>query len=446
MSQSIKAFEHFNVRPYLALMHLQVVATRIHRMVQHPFVWVSALIAVAVFAWNELHHRNDLDLFLAASTDLFSGKPIYTTLYFDCYYYFYSTFFATLVHPLTLFPPWAAKLLWISLNIWLCWRIWELSIGFLRAPWFRESLQTLFGLILLLLSLRFLRANLHFGQLTIILLWASLESVSLIRSGKFALGGMLLAVAINIKLLPLALWPWLWWRREWKALAVSVTTWLVLLVLPALWLGPEKQLGMMVDWWHLINPLQERHVLDTEETSFHGLTNVIPVFTLAENPESRALAVPRNIFSLEESTVKTLVHLSRLSVILFTLWFVGWRPFRRMGQASRTFYEVSYILLAVPLVFPHQQSYAFLLAMPAFAWIIYVWIERVILVGKRPSWYEWTALSIVALTFNLALWLGIYAAWYNHFKVLTFGTLILAGMLAFYKPKQGSSTSEKFVS
>jgi hypothetical protein len=365
-------------------MHLQVAANIIHRIIRHPLALAGGVLAMAVFVLLELNVRNDLDIFLAASRDMFAGKAIYQELYFGCYSYFYSPLFASVVFPLTWFPPWAAHLLWLILQIWLIWRIWELLVQSLQAHWFNRSLQALFGMVVLLISLRFLRANLHFAQLTIFILWASLESLALLRKRHPAAAGALLALAINFKILPVVFWPWLAWRREWKALAVSVAMWGILFVLPAAWLGADRHAGLISGWWELVNPAQPRHLFDTEETGFHSLTNIIPVFFLEEDPESRALPVERTLVALSPDSVILLTLLARLGVIVAALYFIGSRPFRKVADKLQAFYETSYLLLAIPLIFPHQQTYAFLLAVPAAAWVIYQLMHRWTATGRPP--------------------------------------------------------------
>jgi len=413
---------------------MQVFASRLHQFVQTTWVWSIAMIGLVVFIFLELGIRNDLDIFLAASHGLFNGEAIYTITYFDGFHYYYSPLFATLIYPLLIFPPWGAKLIWIGLNIGLIYRIWQLIEQHLKADWFNASLRTLFAIFLGLVTLRFLKANVHLGQVTILLLWASMESLFLIRRGNRLSGGILLALAINIKILPIVFWPYLLWRKEFKAFTLSLLTWGAMLIAPALWLGWDRQSTLIREWWELVNPSQSAHLIDTSETSFHSLTTLLPTLLLEVDPDARALPVHRNFASLTPDQVHLVINLARGFFILLTLWFLRTRPFRKSPSNAHTFWETSYLFLVIPLIFPHQQQYAFLFALPAMGWIIYSWMENKIHTGKGPHLMAFIALALIATAFNLSLWIGAFNAWYNHFKIVTWGALLLVGLLMMYRP------------
>jgi hypothetical protein len=115
-----------------------------------------------------------------------------------------------------------------------------------------------------------------------------------------------------------------------------------------------------------------------------------------------------------------------LFFVLLTLWFLRTLPFKAAPGPYHQFREISYLFLIIPLIAPHQQHYAFLFALPAFACVLSS------LLHSRYSYahWRWIVLALVAVCFNAALWLGAFNAIYNHYKLVTYGALLLAVLLA----------------
>lgn len=392
-------------------------------------VWVKGILVLIVllFVFIEANGgRNDLDIFLNASQDLFRGENIYENTYYDGYHYYYSVLFATLIYPLSLLGSFWSKWLWISFQLLLLWRIWMIMIGWLGTYLNKPALKSLLGFCVLVFCLRFVRSNLHLCQMTIMMLFLSLESINMILKRRWILGSMLLAFAINIKLMPLVLLPYLFYRAQWKAAIMTLFMIGAMLYLPILWLGKDQHAILLHGYFDLINPTQSAHVLDASETSFHSLTTFFAVFFSEDAHENGAQDWPRNLASLQITQLNILINVVRLALIVFTLWFLRSLPFKSFDNNEHTWWEISYLLLLVPLIFPHQQHYAFFMCLPAVGWIFYQLIQKKFVVSPWILGF----LILVFLCFNLSLWLGAFNKWYNHFKLVTFGGLALLFVLA----------------
>jgi hypothetical protein len=367
--------------------------------------------------------RNDMDIFLAASKLLFSDGDIYAEKHFGIYHYFYSVFFATAIHPLVYLPIFFTRVLWVSAGILMIWRIIVLLLRFIDEDTWASIGKSFVVVVLLLFSLRLIRSNLHLGQINHWLLWLSLESIWLIIRGKKMWGGMVLAFAINIKLLPLVLIPYLIYRREFVAAASGIIGLILLYVIPGWWIGWGRNWLLLESYWHLIDPMQARHVFDHEETSFHSLTTLISTFFMENVREHNGLDLRRNILSLDATTIRHLILIVRLVFVFLTLRFLNTGPLVTFRGSNQTLYELSYLFLAAPLIFPHQQHYAFIWAMPAFFWLIVRYAEM------KASVKKLIPFLLVYVCFNLALWNGGLNPWLNHFKILTWGALALLFLL-----------------
>src|SRR6185295_4596965 len=86
-------------------------------------LFVLSGLVLLYFLYIESQGKGDFFIFLSASQDLFKVQNIFENTYVDSYHYFYSVFFAILLHPFTFLPFQLAKFLWLGLNVVFVWRI-----------------------------------------------------------------------------------------------------------------------------------------------------------------------------------------------------------------------------------------------------------------------------------------------------------------------------------
>jgi hypothetical protein len=146
-------------------------------------------------------------------------------------------------------------------------------------------------------------------------------------------------------------------------------------------------------------------------------------------PDPYALALKRNIADVPIETLKVILLLVRACLLSLTLVFLKWPPFKKAVSSQQSFIEVAYILLVIPLIFPHQQHYAFLFSVPAFAFIVYYlffFYNIISLLEKRILVFLVIA---IYLTANLSVLLGEFNKYYEHYKILTYGALLVIPLL-----------------
>src|SRR5688572_493423 len=83
-----------------------------------------------------------------------------------------------------------------------------------------------------LFALRFLHENIHASQVSILILWCCVFGIYNITSGRTVRGAALLALGINIGLLPLVFLPYLIYRGDFRALGLTVFFYVLSMVLP----------------------------------------------------------------------------------------------------------------------------------------------------------------------------------------------------------------------
>jgi len=401
------------------------------------------VLALAVYVYFQSLERGDLMIYLSASNDLFNKENIFQKTYFEGYHYFYSVFFALLLKPFTYLPPQICNVLWLCANLFFVFRIFTLIKNLLPLHDFTKNELMALRIGGFLFSLRFIHENLHYLQITILILYLSLQGIQLVFSNKPKplWGALLIALGINIKLLPLVLVPYLFYRGFFKAGVYIIAIYIGMLYLPSLLIGWEQNQLLLSTWAHLINPLNSNHILDAEERSFHGLSTLFSVLFFETPGDSHALLIKRNIANISMDQLKLLLNITRCVLILFTFYFLRSIPFKQAPGLKHRFWELSYVLLLIPLIFPHQQHYGFLFICPAFIFCLYYFIQNRKSLSKGKYYLMMSSGILIYLLCNLKLILGNYNEYYEHFKILTYGALLLIVLLSFCRPKEIPATS-----
>ena len=140
-------------------------------------------------------------------------------------------FMGHLVDSFTHLPNFIPNLIWLLFNVWCLYRIGKLLVHYLDLELVSKTVAMDTDFNLPAESAFYPLVQFSLIQLTIFLLWGSLEKHSVIQRTKYIRGGMLLALIINIKILPIVLLPYLLYRNEWKSF-VSCLLFLVVFLSP----------------------------------------------------------------------------------------------------------------------------------------------------------------------------------------------------------------------
>lgn len=392
------------------------------------------LIGLLIYCAIEAQGNGDFFIFMSAAGDITEGFDIYTKKYLGDYHYYYSVLFALFLNPFYGLPFYGVKFFWLILNsalfIHLIYLITESNLY--------NQLETkkkkIFLLLVLLASFRFFHENIHASQITILILWCCIYSLILIFKNKPILGSLILTAGISIKLMPIVLLPYLLYRGFFRAFGLTILFYSASFIIPSVFIGHDYNFQLIKSWLSLINPNDELHVVDVHERSFHSIGTLITTLCMKEIPDYYALPLRRHLFDVTYETLEKIILLARLSLVAFTLYFLKWLPLKKSlkkFQPSNTAFnfEIAYILLIVPLIFPHQQHYAFLFMMPAFACVLYQLIIKWDALSRLKKRTVSVFLIIIYLFGNLKILLGEFNRYYEHYKILTYGALLLIPLL-----------------
>ncbi len=400
-------------------------------------------LVVFTFIIVESLKNGDFKVFLEAAQNVKNGISPYNVWFFvskgNYCQYFYSPLFAIILIPFRYLPFHIVNLIWLIVNVYFLFRIWKLLSEYVDLHSLSvKKVRWIFALTLLM-SLRFILYNFDMIQMTIFLLWGILESLSLFGKGKYFLGGLLLALVINIKIMPIVVLPYLLYRRETRAFFTTLLFCIIFLFLPALVLGWSKNLLYLTEWWQIVNPSNQTHLLEPG-LGGHSLSAFIPyLFTKTEG----TLPYSRHIFDFDLKTAILISTIFRVFLIVFSLFFLRLSTiFLKAKSKMSELWEIAYIILIIPLIFPHQQKYAFVLALPALFYISYFivlsfnsWKEKM----KILRWVLLMALLMISFILMTLTTDGLIGRNLNeiaqYYKTITIGTLILIIVLIMCETK-----------
>lgn len=406
-----------------------------------PYVFFIGCILVLIYLILNALGNGDFKVFLEASKLIAAGKNPYHLWIFvsegNYALYFNSPLWAIILIPFSHLPSFITNFIWLAANVCFLYRIWILLIKYFDFSSLSERQVSWILLLSFILIARFILYNFEMIQMTIFLLYGALESLFLFRSKKYLSGGALLALIINIKILPIVLIPYLIYRKQWLASLSTLGFSIIFILLPGIILGWSTNLFLLSEWWAVINPNNTEHLLESD-LGLHSLTALLPSLLTQTNG---VLPYPRNIFNFDFKSTVCILNIVRAGLIIFTLYFLKWPPFRSAKSLFNDVYELSYIFLLIPLIFPHQQKYAFLLAFPAIVYICYFVVVNFNSPTRKISskkYYGIIILLVMSFTLMTLSTDGIIGRTLNqitqHYKTITYGAIILIIVLIITPP------------
>ena len=308
----------------------------------------------------------DFDVYLDASGKLSELKNIYSAPFIKGLQYYYSPFFAWLLIPVAR-HVFMTEVVFVIISYLFLYRSFQLMRNYYDFSKMPVVAQNTWAAVVLFFSIQFILYNVSMIQITFFLLWSILEALRLIESRRPLLSGALLGLAINIKLMPLLILPYLFYRGHFTVIFSMLLSFVFLLFVPALGIGFDFNMFLLSEWWSVINPVNKEHMFETG-IGTHSVVALIPVFltdTVGEIP------VTRNFINLPHSLVEMITNLVRLFLLGLSLLFLRSWPFRSETNPVKRIWEISYFLLLIPLLMPHQQKYNFIFVIPMIAYLWY---------------------------------------------------------------------------
>ena len=321
-------------------------------------------------------------------------------------------------------------------NFYLIIQVWKICESYFEASFLSAKQYRFWIIISFFYIVSFLLYNIDMMQMTIFLLWATLLSLRLAEKKHYILAGAILALAINIKVMPLVFVPYLLYRNYWKTALTTVLLFLLFLIIPSIFIGIDYNNFLLASWWRSINPSNSAHLLEVDK-GLHSIVSTIPVF-LTDVPYE--LHIKRNFANLDVALAERISNIVRLFFIVLTVYFLQTLPFKSSKSRMHTLWECSYLLLITPLIFPHQNKYSYYYLLPAFMYLIYFLMiaYKAGSFGKYKPWLVF--LLVISFVYTPIIGRDIVGSWLfdliQYFRVQVICTMLLVLPLAVLTPKK----------
>lgn len=405
--------------------------------------WILAGVLVTAYAIAKaLHGGNDINVYMFAGGQIMAGENIYEGNLYN--FYLYSPLFAILMAPLSWIGLEGGRVIWALFNLVLTVRLWQIVAGIAGAERLLGAKgSTVWKWGIAILSFGFLNHNLILGQVTVLILWLTLEGLyQIVIKDRHLLGGALIALGINIKIIPLIAIGYLFLKGRFKSLVWIGVFFGFFLILPSLIIGHGYNMMLIGEWAQVINPSGEKFAFENNN-GCQSLNAVLPAYFYDYGGlEDRPDGVPgRTIASLSYAQLEWILNGLRVILLLSVALVSGFLTNRGSVDRLRFFRETGYLMLVSMLVFPHQMKYSMLYMVPAGGYAL-MWVLMVLHSRGRASVME-RAFAIFALGILLLLSvmgrdiIGNYLVEildYYHFMGLSL--LVFIGYLLYLRPEK----------
>ena len=224
--------------------------------------------------------------------------------------------------------------------------------------------------------------------------------------------------------------------RLFKALFVTIFTFVLLLFLPAIFIGFHNNQFLLSEWWLVINPSNKEHLFETG-IGTHSLVALIPVYLTDTVGE---MNFKRNFVNWSIQNVEWVINLSRLFILASSLFYLRTLPFKKEKNALKSFWEISFFVLIIPLLLPHQQKYNFLLVLPMISYLIYFFIGTFHFQKSKGYYFSMYLFAACLLFFSPLYGADIIGKFLfqltQHYRMLTFATLFIIPISIYCSPKK----------
>ncbi len=309
----------------------------------------------------------DYSLWFWAGEQIRYGQPLYERMTRGTFDFIYPPVSAILLA----LPTWFGKApfyFFLSLlNVAAWWITGELSnamTGSQRTP--SPWLAALPGVVMV----AFVFDQFDLGQPNLFLLALMLGGFWSLQKGRPVMGGFLFALATAIKAFPIAVLPYLVWRRQWKASA-GLIVWLgvLLLLVPAPIRGFERNLTELTTWYQgMVGSTSDQGFGQRSEQNWswinqsviaitHRLVRPVDYNHEGPKPTSQNQSKTMNIISVDFKTANVIV----LAVMaLIGLGFIAVLPARHAMTPRSTADELGILFCLMTIASPLARQYYFI--------------------------------------------------------------------------------------
>ena len=306
-------------------------------------VGITALLiglAIWVFVYKAAPKMPDFEVYVKTASRAAHAEPLYRES--DGHFVFkYLPAFAVLSVPLVLVPERLAEGIWFMSSVGLLVALLALAV---RLPVERRKSVRWLVLVTVISFAKFYAHELVLGQVNLLFAVIAVGVLLAMKSGREALAGFLVVLAIVVKPYAVLFVPWLAARRRVPSIVTALAGFAAVLLLPALVYGWNGNIEQHRQWWRMV----------TETTA--------PNLLVHDNVSLAAMYfrwVGPGVLSARLA----------LGTAIVLLLVAGAMFLYRRGVRFPEGVEGSVLLTLMPLLSPQGWDYVFLIATPAIIFV-----------------------------------------------------------------------------
>ncbi|MFT6715916.1 MAG: hypothetical protein ACJA0Q_000545, partial [Saprospiraceae bacterium] len=297
----------------------------------------------------------------------------------------------------------------------------------------------------LIISIGFIIHNLNLGQINILILWLTLEGThQILNKNRNITGAGLLALGINIKIIPIIALYYLFFKGQYKSLLFTGAFVVVSLLIPAVFHGSSHNLKLLENWKNKINPSGEKYMFENNNRC-NSLNAMLPAYfhDFNEEGDDDKFDLRRVIVDVPQKSLEYTLQALRVTIALSILYLIFYNRKKRDTPSLYFFWEFSYLMLISFLLFPHQMKYALVNIIPACAYLILFAIhviKKKSIASTKERVIAYSSLVIILATALMGRdILGNHAInLLDYYHVLGINTMLLMIILPMVKPDRFS--------
>ena len=295
----------------------------------------------ALFAFKAAAKMPDFEVYWRIGIRAVAAEPLYREE--DAHFRFkYLPAFAVLCIPAGLLPLTASKAVWFTVSAGLIPILIALSLTLLRER--HRPAGLLAGLTFVLMA-KFYGHELILGQVNVLFAVVIVAAVLAMMAGRKMACGLLFALAVVIKPYGILFLPWLVAQRESRALFAGAAGICAALVLPMPIYGVHGTVELHMAWWQTVTETTPPNLLNADNVSLAAMF-------------AKWLGVGRA--AALAATVSGMLLVANVAAIFAV----------RRRVVAPAGLEAAMLLTLIPLLSPQGWDYVFLLATPAFVYVI----------------------------------------------------------------------------
>lgn len=182
------------------------------------------LAIVLLLTWSVLpaSNENDFDIFLDAGMKLNQRINFYLPPFKYDLPYLYSPFFALLLSPFSYLPFGIIEFFWMLFMFYSLYDLWKMSKSYFNLQLLTKSQLKFWLAATIFYILTSTLFNISQVQMTVFICWTVFKCIHLLEKEKNIFASVLLALIINIKIMPIVFLPYLLYRKYYKAFSYTI--------------------------------------------------------------------------------------------------------------------------------------------------------------------------------------------------------------------------------